>query len=184
MSDSTVKYEQKMNTVIEHLEKELANIRAGRANPAILDKIHVDYYGVDTPINQVAAIAVPEARTLTITPWDQTLINMIEKAILKSDLGINPTNDGRVMRLNFPAPTEERRKSLAKEVHMFCEEAKVAVRNVRREAIDKFKAMKKSSEITEDDLKDLENEIQKITDKKTKELDSIYDKKSKEIMEI
>ncbi len=184
MSDSTKKYEGKMDDVIVRLQKELGNIRAGRANPAVLDKVHIDYYGVETPLNQVAAIAVPEARTLTITPWDSSLFNVIEKAILKSDLGINPTNDGKVMRLNFPAPTEERRKSLAKEVHVYCEEAKVAVRNVRRDAIDKFKAMKKASEITEDDLKDLENEVQKITDKKVKELDNIFTSKQKEIMEI
>ncbi len=184
MSEMTSKYEKKMDDVIERLEKELANIRAGRANPSVLDRVTVDYYGVETPINQVAAVATPEARTLTITPWDTSLMNIIEKAILKSDLGINPSNDGRVMRLNFPAPTEERRKSLAKEVHTYCEEAKVAVRNVRRDAIDKFKAMKKSSEITEDDLKDLENEVQKITDKKVKLLDEVYAHKNKEIMEI
>ncbi len=184
MSEMTSKYEKKMDDVIERLEKELANIRAGRANPSVLDRVSVDYYGVDTPINQVAAVATPEARTLTITPWDPSLMSLIEKAILKSDLGLNPSNDGRTMRLNFPAPTEERRKALSKEVHTYCEEAKVAVRNVRRDAIDKFKAMKKSSEITEDDLKDLENEVQKITDKKIKLLDEIYSKKNKEIMEI
>ncbi len=184
MSEMTAKYEKKMDDVIDRLTRELANIRAGRANPSILDKIVVDYYGTETPINQVAAVATPEARTLTITPWDPSLISVIEKAILKSDLGLNPTNDGKVMRLNFPAPTEERRKALSKEVHVYCEEAKVAIRNVRRDAIDKFKAMKKSSEITEDDLKDLENETQKLTDKKVKALDDIYTNKNKEIMEI
>ncbi len=184
MSEMTAKYEKKMDEVIERLERELSNIRAGRANPSVLDRVSVDYYGVETPINQVAAVATPEARTLTITPWDTSLMGVIEKAILKSDLGINPSNDGRVMRLNFPAPTEERRKALAKEVHTYCEEAKVAVRNVRRDAIDKFKAMKKASEITEDDLKDLEHEVQKITDKKVKQLDEVYTSKNKEIMEI
>ncbi len=184
MSEFTVKYEKKMDEVIDRLRHELSNIRAGRANPSVLDRITVDYYGVETPINQVAAVATPEARTLTITPWDTSLMSVIEKAILKSDLGINPNNDGRIMRLNFPAPTEERRKALSKEVHTYCEEAKVAVRNVRRDALDKFKAMKKASEITEDDLKDLEHEIQKITDKMVKELDEVYATKNKEIMEI
>ncbi len=184
MSEMTTKYEKKMDDVIERLEKELTNIRAGRANPSILDRVTVDYYGVETPINQVAAVATPEARTLTITPWDTSLMAVIEKAILKSDIGINPNNDGRIMRLNFPAPTEERRKALSKEVHTYCEEAKVAVRNVRRDALDKFKAMKKASEITEDDLKDLEVEIQKLTDKKVKILDEVYTHKNKEIMEI
>lgn len=184
MNDAVIKYQEKMNTVIEHLKKELSNIRAGRASPAILDKISIDYYGTATPINQVAAVATVEARTLTITPWDHSLMSIIERAILKSDIGINPTNDGRVMRLNFPAPTQERRKALSKEVHMFCEEAKVSVRNVRRDAIDKFKAQKKSSEITEDDLKSLEDEIQKLTDSKVKELDDIFSLKNKDIMEI
>jgi ribosome recycling factor len=173
-----------MDGVINHLTKELGAIRAGRANPAVLDKVTVDYYGAPTPINQVAAVAVSEARVLTITPWDTSLMHAIEKAILTSDIGINPTNDGRVMRLVFPAPTEERRKQLVKDALKLGEDGKIAVRNVRRDAIDKFKAMKKNSEITEDDLKDLEDQAQKLTDKFIKEIDKICEAKTKEIMEI
>lgn len=184
MSEETKRYEQKMDGVITHLKKEHASIRAGRANPAILDKISVDYYGSPTPINQVAAISVAEARVLTISPWDASLMRAIEKAILSSDIGINPTNDGRVMRLVFPAPTEERRKQLVKEAMKLGEEAKVAVRNIRRDAMDKFKAMKKSGELTEDDQKDLEQVMQKTTDKYVKEIDAICAAKTKEIMEI
>ena len=184
MSAETQVFESKMKNTIEHLVKELSGIRAGRANPAVLDKVTVDYYGAPTPINQVAAVAVSEARVLTISPWDATLMKAIEKAILASDIGINPTNDGRVMRLVFPAPTEERRKQLVKEALHMGEEAKVAVRNVRREAMDKFKAMKKAGDLTEDDQKGLEEQMQKITDKATKEIDSICDAKQKEIMEI
>ena len=150
----------------------------------MLDKVTVDYYGAPTPINQVAAVAVAEARVLTISPWDPSLMKLIEKAILSSDIGINPTNDGRVMRLVFPAPTEERRKQLVKEAMHMGEEAKVAVRNVRREAMDKFKSMKKAGDITEDDQKNLEEKMQKITDKATKEIDAICSAKQKEIMEI
>ena len=184
MSEETKRYEQKMDGVITHLKKEHASIRAGRANPALLDKITVDYYGSPTPINQVAAIGVAEAPVLTISPWDASLMRAIEKAILSSDIGINPTNDGRVMRLVFPAPTEERRKQLVKDAAKLGEEAKVAVRNIRREAMDKFKAMKKSGELTEDDQKDLEQVMQKTTDKYVKEIDSICAAKTKEIMEI
>ena len=150
----------------------------------MLDKITVDYYGSPTPINQLAAIAVAEARILTITPWDTSVMRGIEKAILESDLGINPTNDGRVMRLVFPAPTEERRRQLTKDVAKLGEESKVATRNIRRDAIDKFKAMKKASEITEDDQKELETEIQKLTDRFGKEIDKLCEAKNKEIMEI
>ena len=182
MSAETKTYEDKMTGVINHLVKEHATIRAGRANPAILDKVTVDYYG--TPINQVAAVSVAEARVLTISPWDASLMHAIEKAILTSDIGINPTNDGRVMRLVFPAPTEERRKQLTKEAMHMGEEAKIAVRNVRRDALDKFKAKKKAGELTEDDLKNLENEMQKITDKFVKEIDKTCEAKNKEIMEI
>lgn len=184
MSSYTKPYEEKMNGVIHHLTKELGGIRAGRANPSVLDKITVDYYGSPTPINQVAAVAVAEARILTITPWDTSVMRGIEKAILESDLGINPTNDGRVMRLVFPAPTEERRRQLTKDVAKLGEESKIATRNIRRDAIDKFKAMKKATEITEDDQKELENEIQKLTDKFGKEIDKLCDAKNKEIMEI
>ena len=184
MSTYTKPYEDKMNGAIHHLGKELAAIRAGRANPAILDRVAVDYYGTPTPINQVAAVAVAEARILTITPWDTSLIHPIEHALLVSDIGINPTNDGRVIRLVFPAPTEERRRQLTKDVAKLGEESKIATRNIPRDAIDKFKAMKKAGEITEDDQKELENEIQKLTDKFGKEIDKLCDSKNKEIMEI
>ena len=184
MSAETKIYEEKMEGDIRHLVKEHATIRAGRANPAILDRVTVDYYGTPTPINQVAAVSVAEARVLTISPWDASLMRAIEKAILTSDIGINPTNDGRIMRLVFPAPTEERRKQLTKDAQRMGEEAKVAARNVRRDALDKFKGMKKAGELTEDDLKNLENEMQKITDKFVKEIDKICEAKNKEIMEI
>ena len=150
MSSTTKPYEEKMNASVNHLVHELAAIRAGRANPAILDKVAVDYYGSPTPINQIAAVAVAEARILTITPWDRQMLKPISKAIQTSDIGINPIDDGQVIRLVFPAPTEERRKQLTKEVQKQGEEAKVAVRNVRRDAMDKFKAMKKAGELTEE----------------------------------
>ena len=177
MNEKLQKYEEKMESALKHLNKELASIRAGRANPAILDKVTVDYYGTPTPINQIAAVSVAEARVLAISPWDTSLMGAIERAILTSDIGINPTNDGRVMRLVFPAPTEERRRQLVKD-------AKVAVRNIRRDAIDKSKAMKKAGELTEDDLKNMETDVQKLTDKYTKEIDKICEAKNKEIMEI
>ena len=184
MSAKTKPYEEKMNSTCAHLEKELKAIRAGRANPAILDKVAVEYYGTMTPVAQLAAIAVPEARALTISPWDTKLVKEISKAILASDIGINPIDDGRVIRLNFPAPTEERRKQLTKDVSKLGEEAKVAARNVRRDALDKFKAAKKKSEITEDEMADLEDEMQKITDKCIKAIDKICESKNKEIMEV
>ncbi|HJA25299.1 MAG TPA: ribosome recycling factor [Candidatus Fournierella merdigallinarum] len=184
MSEFSKVYADKMEGALRHLDKELVAIRAGRANPAILDRITVDYYGSPTPINQMAAVAVAEARILTITPWDHTLIHPIEHALLVSDIGINPTNDGRVIRLVFPAPTEERRRQLTKEVQKLGEETKVAVRNVRREAMDKLKAQKKSSEITEDDQKQLEEEMQKLTDKYVKLIDKACEEKNKEIMEL
>lgn len=184
MSAEIKVFEQKMEQSIQHLSKELAAIRAGRANPAVLDKVTVDYYGVPTPIHQVAAVAVTEARVLTISPWDASLMKEIEKAILSSDVGITPTNDGKVMRLTFPAPTEERRKQLVKELMHTGEEAKIAIRNIRRDAMEQFKAMKKASEITEDDQKGLEEKIQKVTDKSTKQVDEICEAKKKEIMEI
>lgn len=184
MSERTKPFESRMDSAVSHLEKELAAVRAGRANPAILDKLTVDYYGVPTPIQQVATVSVSEARTLTIQPWEASLLRQIEKAILTSDIGINPTNDGRIMRLVFPAPTEERRKSLTKEAQKMSEEAKVAVRNVRREAMDKFKAAKKAGELTEDDQKKLEEEMQKITDGFIKKIDKACEEKIKEIMEI
>ena len=184
MSADTKPFEERMNSAVHHLEKELASIRAGRANPGVLDKVTVDYYGTPTPINQIAAVSVAEARVLAISPWDASMMHAIEKAILTSDIGINPTNDGRVMRLEFPAPTEERRKQLVKDVMKMGEEGKVAVRNVRRDAMEKFKTMKKGGELTEDDQKDREEEMQKITDKVIKQIDKVCDEKQKEIMEI
>ncbi|MEG0804547.1 MAG: ribosome recycling factor [Pygmaiobacter sp.] len=184
MSEATKKYEDKMNGAVEHLSKELKSVRAGRANPSILDKIFVDYYGSPTPIQQVAAVSVAEARVLTIQPWDIALLHPIEKAIQISDIGINPIDDGRLIRLNFPAPTEERRKALTRDVQKMGEEAKIAVRNVRRDAMEKFKAQKKTSEITEDDQKNLEEVMQKITDQFIQEVDSVCENKIHEIMEI
>ncbi len=178
------KTREKMEKTIASLKYEYNGIRAGRANAAVLDKIQVDYYGCPTPINQMAAISVPEARILAIQPWDASTLSLIEKAIQASDIGINPSNDGRVIRLVFPALTEERRKQLSKEVSSFGEEAKVGVRNIRRDSIDKIKAMKKNSEITEDDQKNAEEKIQKITDEYVKKIDEIAAAKTKEIMEI
>ena len=184
MSSTTKIYEEKMNNCVSHLTRELGAIRAGRANPAVLDKLVVDYYGAPTPVNQVAAVAVAEARILTITPWDGKLVKAISKAIQQSDIGINPIDDGHTIRLVFPAPTEERRKQLAKDVQKLGEESKVAVRNVRRDAMDKFKAQKKASEITEDDLKIAEKDLQKLTDDYIKEIDKVAEKKEKELFEI
>lgn len=177
-------YEEKMNKTISVFEENLSEIRAGRANPAILNKITVDYYGVPTPINQVAGISVPEARMILIQPWDMNLLKEIEKEILKSDIGINPNNDGKVIRLAFPELTEERRKELAKEIRKIAEEAKVAIRAIRRDGIDEAKAKQKNSEITEDELKSAETEIQKITDKYIDEIDKILADKEKEIMSV
>ncbi len=175
---------EKMEKVINTYSERLSEIRAGRANPAILNKIRIDYYGTQTPINQVAAVSVPEARLIVIQPWDASVLKEIEKAILTSDIGINPNNDGKVIRLSFPELTEERRKEIVKDVKKMAEEAKVAVRNVRREGIDKFKADQKAGDITEDDLKNAENEIQKLTDKYVEEADKIAEKKEKEVMSI
>ena len=184
MSEFSKVYADKMEGALRHLDKELVAIRAGRANPAILDRITVDYYGSPTPINQMAAVAVAEARILTITPWDAKMVKEISKAIQVSDIGINPIDDGHTIRLVFPAPTEERRKQLTKDVQKQGEEAKVAVRNVRRDAMDKFKAMKKGGELTEDDQKNLEEEVQKLTDKFVKKIDEICAAKNQEIMEV
>ena len=169
---------------ISVFEENLSEIRAGRANPAILNKITVDYYGVPTPINQVAGISVPEARMILIQPWDMNLLKEIEKEILKSDIGINPNNDGKVIRLNFPELNEERRKEIVKDIRKLAEEAKVAIRSIRRDAMDEAKEMQKKSEITEDDLKNEENEIQKLTDKKVEEIDSMLASKEREVMSI
>ncbi len=176
--------EEKMNKTVNALLNEYAGIRAGRANPAILDKVTVDYYGVPTPVNQVAAVSVPEARTLLIQPWDKSTMKAIEKAILSSDIGLNPQNDGSVLRLLFPPLTEERRKELVKGVYKYSEEAKVAVRSIRRDAIEKLKDLKKKAEITEDDLKNGEKKVQDLTDKFCKEIDDTAAAKEKEIMEI
>lgn len=184
MGINTKAYEEKMKGAIEHLGKELASVRAGRANPAILDKLTVEYWGAVTPVNQVATIAVAEARTLTVTPWDRQLLRPISKAIQASDIGINPIDDGQTIRLNFPAPTEERRKQLAKEVAKLGEEAKVAVRNVRRDAMDKAKAMKKAGDLTEDDQKKMEEDVQKLTDKYIKNIDKAVDEKKAEVMAV
>ena len=184
MSAKTKPYEEKMSSACKHLEKELQAIRAGRANPAVLDKVLVDYYGAPTPIQQVAAVAVSEARTLTITPWDRTLLRPISKAIMASDVGITPIDDGVTIRLNFPAPNEERRKQLAKEVSKLGEDAKVATRNIRREAMDKAKAMKKAGELTEDTQKTMEEDVQKLTDKYIKNIDAAVEEKQKEIMAV
>lgn len=176
--------EEKMNKTISVLEADLASIRAGRANPAILDKVTVDYYGVATPIAQVGTISVPEARTIIIQPWDVSVLSQIEKAIQTSDIGINPNNDGKSIRLNFPPLTEERRKELVKDVSKRGEEGKVAIRAIRRDAIEQYKKQKKNNEITEDDLKDMEEAIQKLTDKFVKKIDGIIADKEKEILSV
>ncbi len=177
-------FESKMNKTCEALTSTLATIRAGRANAAVLDQIQVDYYGVPTPIQQVASIATPDPRSLLIQPWDNKLLKGIEKAILASELGINPQNDGRCIRLVFPPLTEERRRDLVKQTKKYGEESKVAIRNIRRDAIEKFKKQQKASEITEDDYKIAEKDIQKLTDDFIKEIDKISEKKEKELTEI
>ena len=176
--------ESKMNKSLNNLSSEFAAIRAGRANPGVLDRISVDYYGSPTPINQVAAVSVPDPRYLMITPWDKSTLGLIERAILVSDIGINPQNDGTCIRLMFPPMTEERRRDLTKEIGHLAEECKVAIRSIRRDAIDKLKDMKKKSEITEDDLKNGEKKMQDLTDRFTKEADKMAAAKEKEIMEI
>ena len=176
--------EGRMNKTISVYEEKLSEVRAGRANPAILNKVKIDYYGTPTPINQVAGVSVPEARLIVIQPWDVSVLKDIEKAILASDIGINPNNDGKVIRLAFPELTEERRKELVKDIKKMAEEAKVAVRAVRRDGIDEAKTKQKNSEITEDELKNSENDIQKLTDKKIEEVDKILENKEKEIMSV
>lgn len=176
--------EEKMNKTIGVLERDYKSIRAGRANASVLDRVTVDYYGCPTPIQQMAAVSVPEPRVLMIQPWDASTLKEIEKAILTSDIGINPQNDGRIIRLSFPPLTEERRKEIVKDVHKTAEESKVAVRNTRRDAIEKLKALKKNNTITEDDVADGEKKIQNLTDKYCKEIDTLAEQKEKEIMEI
>ena len=177
-------YEGKMKKTIEVLQSQYSTIRAGRANPSILEQLRVEYYGTPTPINQIASVSTPDPRTLLIQPWDTSSLKSIEKALLTSELGINPQNDGRFLRLVFPQPTEERRKELIKQVNKFAEESKVAIRNIRRDAVEKFKAQKKKSEITEDDLADTEKDLQKLTDDYIKEVDKVAKKKESEIKEI
>lgn len=174
----------KMNKTLHVIQKDLTTLRAGRANPQILDKITVDYYGTPTPINQVGNISVPEPRMLMISLWDSKMIPMVEKAILKSDIGINPSNDGKVIRLMVPELNEERRKELSKQVKKMVEEGKVAIRAIRRDANDHIKKMKKDSQITEDDVKTAENELQKVTDNAIKEADKLQAEKEKEIMSV
>ena len=184
MDERIQKYEEKMKKTLGSLEAELTTIRAGRANPHILDKLTVDYYGSPTPIQQVANITVPEARMIQIQPWESSLIKGIEKAILTSDLGLNPNNDGKVIRLVFPELTEERRKDLVKDVKKKGEAAKVAVRNIRRDANDAFKKAEKAGEITEDELADLTEKMQKLTDKTIERVDKAVEEKTKEIMTV
>ena len=174
----------KMDKTVGVFENNLAEVRAGRANPAILNKIKIDYYGVPTPISQVAGISVPEARLIVIQPWDLGILKEIEKEILKSDIGINPNNDGKVIRLSFPELNEERRKELVKNIKKMAEESKIAVRSIRRDGIEEFKKKQKDSEITEDELRMAEEEIQKITDKKIAEIDTLLDNKEKEVMSV
>ena len=175
---------EKMEKSISVYNERLSEVRAGRANPAILNKVKIDYYGTPTPINQVAGISVPEARMIMIQPWDVSILKEIEKAILASEIGINPNNDGKVIRLVFPELTEERRKDLVKEIKKYAEDAKVSIRNARRDGIDKAKAMQKDGDITEDELKAAETEIQKITDKYIEEVDKTIIAKETEIMSI
>lgn len=174
----------KMHKAAENLQRNLGQIRAGRANASLLDRVQVTYYGVPTPLNQMASITIPEARVLMITPFDKSMVQEVEKALLASDLGITPTSDGNVIRLVIPQLTEERRKELAKDVKKEAEQAKVAVRNVRRDAIDEYKKQQKNSEITEDDLRSAEKDIQDLTDKSIKELDKIASDKEKELLEV
>lgn len=184
MKEQIKSHEAKMQKTLDVLSKELAAVRAGRANPAVLDKITVEYYGAPTPLNQVAAISTPDPRTLAIQPWDGSVLKAIEKAIQVSDLGINPQNDGKSIRLNFPQLTEERRKELVKQIHKYSETGKVAIRNIRRDAMEAFKKKQKASEITEDDLKVAEKDLQKLTDDMCKEVDALLEKKEKELMAV
>lgn len=184
MSIEVKAYDVKMLKTIDVVKSNFASVRAGRANAGVLDRIQVEYYGTPTPLNQVAAISAPDPRTLVVQPWDATLLKAIEKAIQTSDLGINPQNDGRLIRLAFPQLTEERRKDLTKQVKKYAEDGKVAVRNIRRDAMDEIKALKKKSEITEDDQKNLEKELQELTDKRCKDIDELCAKKEQELMAV
>ena len=184
MADVHAEFETKMKKTIEVVKGDFASVRAGRANAGVLDKIQVEYYGTMTPLQQVASISSPDPRTLVIQPWDASLLKEIEKAIQMSDLGINPQNDGKLVRLAFPQLTEERRKELTKQVQKYGENGKIAIRNIRRDAMDQFKSMEKKGEITEDDRKDYEDDIQKLTDKYCKEIDSLVSEKEQELMAV
>lgn len=184
MSDVHKEFETKMQKTIEVVKGDFASVRAGRANAGVLDKIQVEYYGVPTPLQQVASISSPDPRTLVVQPWDASLLKEIEKAIQTSDLGINPQNDGKLVRLSFPQLTEERRKELTKQVRKYGENGKVAIRNIRRDAMDQFKSMEKKGEITEDTLKDYEIDLQKLTDKYCKEIDTLVSAKEEELMAV
>ena len=184
MNEKLKIYDEKMQKTIHALDTELASIRAGRANASVLDKVAIDYYGTMTPVQQVGSISSPEPRLLVIQPWDASVLKEIEKAINASDIGIAPQNDGKVIRLVFPQPTEEKRKELCKEIKKYGEETKVAVRSIRRDALESLKSMKKEGEITEDDLKDLEKEVQNLTDKFCKNIDNLVSEKEKEIMSL
>lgn len=175
---------EKMKKAIDSLQENLSTIRAGRANPAILNKINVEYYGVPTPISQVASISVPEARMIVIQPWDANILKDLEKEIIKADIGIMPNNDGKVIRLNFPELTEDRRKEIVKNVKKLGEDSKIVIRNIRRDAIDFAKNLKKNNEISEDELSSEEDNVQKITDKFVSEIDNIISAKEKEVMQI
>lgn len=184
MSDPIKDSEVRMNKTIDSVKSDFASVRAGRANASVLDHIMVDYYGVQTPLNQVASITSPDPRSLVISPWDHSLLKPIEKAIQTSDLGIHPQNDGKVIRLIFPQLTEERRKELVKQVRKYGEGGKVAIRNIRKDCLEKIKAMKKKNEITEDDQKDYEKELQSLVEKKNKEIDALTAAKEKELMSV
>ena len=184
LKDEYKVYEEKMKKSIESVANDFAAVRAGRANASVLNRIHVDYYGTPTPIQQIASVGSPDPRTLVITPWDASALKAIEKAILESDLGINPQNDGKAIRLSFPQLTEERRKELTKLVRKTAEESKVAIRSIRRDAMENFKKQQKASEITEDELKMAEKDLQKLTDDSCKELDKLLDNKEKELMSV
>ena len=184
LKDEYKSYEERMKKTISSVAADFAAVRAGRANASVLDRIMVDYYGSPTPIHQIASIGSPDPRTLTIQPWDATAVKAICKAIQESDLGINPQTDGKMVRLAFPQLTEERRKDLVKQISKYAEGGKVAIRNIRRDAVENFKAQKKNSEITEDDMKIAEKDIQKLTDDMCKEIDALMDKKEKELLEV
>ena len=184
LKDEYKVYEDKMKKSIESVAGDFAAVRAGRANASVLNRIMVDYYGTPTPIQQVASVGSPDPRTLVITPWDASALRSIEKAILESDLGINPQNDGKCLRLGFPQLTEERRKDLVKQIHKYAEGGKVAIRNIRRDAMDNFKKQQKNSEITEDEMKLVEKDLQKLTDDSCKEIDKLLENKEKELMSV